>query len=199
MRLGVLGGTFDPVHVGHLILAEAAREELALERVLFVPAGQPWRKAERQITASEHRVAMVRLAVEDNPAFEVCTVEVQAPGPSYTVETLERIREENGDAELFFVVGQDSFRDMPNWKEPAKIAELAMIAVTGRPGYGKGAKDSPSLPALHAESRVTRFHMPEVGFSATAIRERAGRGKSIKYLVTPAVEAYIRKNKLYVG
>lgn len=199
MRLGVLGGTFDPVHIGHLILGEAAREELALDRVLFVPAGQPWRKAARQITASEHRVAMARLAVEDNPAFEVCTVEVQAPGPSYTVETLERIRAENGDAELFFIVGLDSFRDMPNWKEPAKIAELAMIAVTGRPGYSEGVKDSPSLPELHAENRVTRFHMSEVGFSATAIRERVGRGKSIKYLVPPAVERYIRKNELYVG
>ena len=199
MRLGVLGGTFDPVHVGHLILGEAAREELALERVLFVPAGQPWRKAERQITASEHRLAMVRLAVEDNPAFEVCTVEVYAPGPSYTVDTLERIRAENGDAELFFIVGLDAFQDMPNWKEPDKIAELAVIAVTGRPGYRGGVEGSPAVPRPHTGEGVTWFPMPEIGFSSTAVREKVGLGKSIRYLVTRHVETYIRDNRLYLG
>lgn len=199
MRLGVLGGTFDPVHVGHLILGEAAREELALDRVLFVPAGQPWRKAARQITASEHRVAMVRLAVEDNPAFEVCTVEVHASGPSYTVDTLERIRAENGDAELFFIVGLDAFQDMPNWKEPDKIVELAVIAVTGRPGYGGAVEGSPALPRPHTGEGVRWFPMPEIRFSSSTVREMVELGKSIRYLVTPPVETYIRDNRLYLG
>lgn len=197
MRLGIFGGTFDPVHVGHLLLGEAAREELALDRVLFVPAGRPWRKAEREITRTEHRVAMVRLAVQDNPAFEVSTVEIETPGSSYTVATLERIVAKNANAELFVIVGVDAFRDMPNWKEPEKIAQLAVIAVTGRMGYREGVEDSRTLLRLRLGKRVTWFEMPMIGLSATAVRQRVSLGKSIRYLVPPAVGAYIRENGLY--
>lgn len=199
MRLGILGGTFDPVHVGHLILGETAREELRLDRVLFVPAGQPWRKTDREVTSADHRVTMLRLAIEDNPMFALCTIEVETLGPSYTVATLRRVREENGEAELFLIVGADAFEDMPNWKDPEKITELATIAVTGRPDPNEtsGQQLLPSDSPLG--SRVVWFHMPAIGVSATAIRDLVRWGKSVRYLLPPVVEAYIRENGLYAS
>ena len=195
MKLGVLGGTFDPVHMGHLMLGESAREELGLDKVLFVPAGQPWRKADREITAAEHRVAMLRLATEENPAFEVSLVEVERNGPSYTVDTLEALSGE--DRELYCILGVDAFEDLPNWKEPKRIAELAVLAVTGRPGYREGVEVSKKLLSLRLGERVVWFHMPKLGMSASAIREHVRLGKSIRYLVPEAVEDYIRAHGLY--
>jgi nicotinate-nucleotide adenylyltransferase len=193
LRFGVLGGTFDPVHLGHLLLAEEAREQLGLERVLFVPAGQPWRKAARQISAARHRLAMLRLATEGNPAFEVSDIETARPGPSYTGETLARIREERKEAELFFVMGEDALADLPNWRDPDRILELAMLAVARRTGEDSG---SPELVAI-APGREVWLSMPTIGISSSDIRERVAKGLSIRYLVPAAVETYIRKQKLY--
>lgn len=185
MRLGVLGGTFDPIHIGHLILGEAAREQLGLDRVLFVPTGVQWRKAGREIAPAEHRVAMVRLAVEDNPAFAVSTAEVERPGPSYTADTLEELAKTPG-AELFFIVGRDAYEDLPNWVRPERIRELATVVVAARHGE-----------SLEVKPPAVRLEMPEIGASATDIRERVAAGRTIRYLAPAAVEGYIREHRLY--
>ena len=185
MRLGILGGTFDPIHLGHLVLGEAAREQLGLDRVLFVPAGTQWRKAGREIAPAEHRVAMVELAVGDNPAFEVSTVEVERAGPSYTADTLEELAE-TPDVELFLVLGKDAYEDLPNWVRPERIRELATLAVAARNGEN-----------VTVEPPTVRLEMPEIGISATDIRERVAAGRTIRYLVPAPVDAYIRNHGLY--
>lgn len=186
MRLGFLGGTFDPIHLGHLILGEAAREQLVLDRVLFVPTGIQWRKAGKEITAPEHRVAMVRRAIEDNAAFEVSTLEVERPGPSYTADTLEALAREVPGAEVFLILGWDAYVDLPNWVRPERIRELATVTVAAR-----------NSGAVRVEPPAIRLEMPEIGISATDIRERVAAGRSIQYLVPDAVETYIREHGLY--
>lgn len=193
MRLGVLGGTFDPVHVGHLMLAEEAREQLGLGRMLFVPAGQPWRKAGRQISEAKHRLAMLRVAVDDNPAFEVSELETGRAGPSYTGETLAAIGDNHKDAELFFIMGEDALADLPNWRDPDRIVELAMLAVARRAGAGAL---SPELVAI-APGREIWLSMPQIGISSSDIRERVRKRLSVRYRVPDAVERYIREHKLY--
>lgn len=186
MRLGVLGGTFDPIHIGHLILGEAGREGLGLDRVLFVPTGVQWRKPAREIAPAGHRVAMTRLAIEGNPAFEVSTLEVDRPGPSYTADTLEALMTEYPGSDLNLILGHDAYRDLPNWVRPQRISELATVVVAARNGEG-----------LEVEPPAVRLEMPEIGISATDIRERVAAGRTIRYLVTAAVEAYIREQGLY--
>jgi nicotinate-nucleotide adenylyltransferase len=197
VKLGVLGGTFDPPHMGHLILAEEARSRLSLERVLFVPAGDPWRKAGQDITPAHHRLAMVRLAVANDSRFEVCTLEVEREGPSYTVDTLAELARQYGpDAELYFLLGEDALRDMPNWKEPQRIAELATLVVAPRAGAsGPRAPLESTIPGL--AGRLVRLDMPVVDISATALRERAKRGLSLHDLVPAAVAEYISEHGLY--
>jgi len=195
LRLGVLGGTFDPVHVGHLLLAEEAREQLGLERVLFVPAGQPWRKAGKRISKATERLAMLRLAAEDNPAFEVSDLEVSHLGPSYTGETLATIRAEHKDAEIFFIMGEDALADLPNWRDPDRIVELAMLAVARRPSDSPEDRDL-ELMAI-APGREVWLSMPRIDVSSSEIRERVQKGRSVRYRVPDAVEAYMREHKLY--
>jgi len=190
MRLGVLGGTFDPVHIGHLLLGEAAREELALERVLFVPAGRPWRKTGREITPGEQRLEMLRLAVEDNPAFEVVDLELQRAGPSYTAETLAELRGRYRDAELHLILGEDALADLPNWRDPDRILDMATLVVARRPGVERCGEPPPA-------TRQVWLSMPPMPVSASDIRDRARNGHSIRYMVPPAVAAYIRDRRLY--
>lgn len=190
MKLGVLGGTFDPVHIGHLILAESARDQLGLDRVLFVPAGHPWRKEGREIASSGDRVAMLRLAIEGNDPFAVSLVEVEQVGPSYTHVTLKEIAEANSGAEMYFILGRDALTDLPNWKDPDRIMELATLVAAERVGEVIAAP-------VQGVARATWLQMPLIEISATAIRERVRRGRSIRYLVPPAVEAYIRERGLY--
>jgi nicotinate-nucleotide adenylyltransferase len=194
-RLGVLGGTFDPVHIGHLILGETAREQARLERVLFVPAGQQWRKAERETAPAEHRVAMVRLAIEGHPQFELSLLEVQRPGPSYTEVTLEALRAGNAEQELFFIIGRDALADLPNWRAPARILELAALLVAERPGEGGGAAEEAVLPGLKA--RLEWLRMPLIEVSASDIRRRVYEGRSIRYLTPDPVVRYIAEKGLY--
>lgn len=197
-KVGILGGTFDPVHIGHLLLAECAREELGLERVIFVPAGRPWRKAAREVSPAEHRLAMLRLAVAGNDAFDVSTIEVEREGPSYTVETLEELRRRDPDASLFFIVGEDALADLPNWRQPQRILELATVAVAARTGEGPSLRQAEAMmPGLVA--RAVWLRMPVIEISATGIRERVRLGLSIRYRVPAAVEAYIREHGLYVA
>ncbi|MDP3766584.1 MAG: nicotinate-nucleotide adenylyltransferase [Dehalococcoidia bacterium] len=195
LKLGVLGGTFDPVHVGHLVLAEQAREQLGLTRVLWVPAGDPWRKSEGAVTEARHRVEMVRLAIADHAAFELCGLEVERPGPTYTVDTLEALRAERADSELVLLLGQDALEDLPSWREPRRIAELATLAVAGRAAQA----DAQGLERVLPGSRggVVRIDMPRVDVSSTDLRQRAGAGKSLRYLVPAEVDEYIRRHGLY--
>ena len=196
MKLGVLGGTFDPIHVGHLVLAERAREQLELERVLWVPAGEPWRKGHAVVASKGVRVAMVERAIAEHPEFEVCRLEVDRPGPSYTVETLAELKELHHDSELVFVLGRDALEDLPNWREPERIIEMALLAVACRGAEClSGEALERLLPGLAA--RVVWVDMPRVDISATALRQRAAEGRSLRHMVPEGVETYIRKRRLY--
>ena len=196
MRLGVFGGTFDPPHIAHQLLAEQAREQLQLDTVLWVPAGDPWRKGERDVTPAADRVAMVERTVEGNQAFEVSRLEIEREGPTYSVETLAALRSERPDAEPFFLLGADALADLPNWREPQRLIELVTLGVAAREGPrpGDGALEA-LLPGL--SRRVAWIELPRLDISATELRRRASEGRSLRYFVAPAVEAYIREQGLY--
>jgi nicotinate-nucleotide adenylyltransferase len=199
MKIGVLGGTFDPIHRGHLMMAEEARKELGLARVLLVPAGRPVFKTGRRVTAAGHRLAMVRLAAEGRPWLEVSTMELDRPGPSYTVDTIAELRSVNSpEDEIYFILGWDSLAQFPDWREPARLASLCRLAAVPRPG-----QDRPDLAALEKaipgiSGRVVFLERPCVDISASAIRKMAGRGESIERLVPEKVAAYIKEHKLYL-
>jgi len=199
MRLGILGGTFDPVHRGHLALAGAARDELDLDRVLFMPAGQPWRKADRHISSADHRLAMLQLALEGEETFEVATLELEREGPSYAADTLEALRGDRPNDELFFVLGEDALLDLPNWVRPGRILELAVLAVARRAGVERKAVEEAvrRLPGLL--DRAVWLKMPLVDVSGTEIRDRVRRGLPIGDLMPRVVEAYIRTHGLYAA
>ena len=198
MKLGILGGTFDPVHLGHLIIAEEAISSLGLDRVLFVPAGDPWLKSDAQITSKHHRLAMVLAAIADNPKFHVSPSELERSGPSYTSETLEEFQEDYGmQTERYFIIGADALKDIGRWHEPQRVLELCKLAVVGRPD--QAALDLTTLEATlpGIGERVAMVDDVAIGISATDIRQRVADGRSIRYLVPPAVEAYIREHGLY--
>jgi len=199
--LGVLGGTFDPVHIAHLAVAEEARETLGLERVLFVPAGIPPHKRTLAITPGEDRLAMVRLAIEGNAAFGVSRVELDRDGPSYTVDTLEALRADRlaagGSAELVLIVSAEAFAGFATWREPRRILGLATVAVAPRDGFPDASlavvtRDFPGL-----EDRVLLLDGPRLRLSASDLRARAAAGRSLRYLVPDAVAAHIVDHALY--
>ncbi len=192
-RLGVVGGTFDPVHLGHLVLAETAREQARLDTVLFVPAGQPWRKTGRQIAPADDRLAMLRLATADNPVFSVSTIETERPGPSYTADTLSELQEQRPGAELFFIAGEDALLDLPHWRKPERICRLATLLVARRQMEG----GAPEPPAALPDARVTWLEMPLLQISASQVRSRVAAGLSVRYLVPDPVATYIRERRLY--
>ena len=198
VKLGVFGGTFDPVHVGHLIVAEEARERLGLDRVLFVPAGQPWFKTERPVSAVHHRMAMVEAAVAANPSFEVSDMEVAREGPSYSVDTLAELRGCSGDgSELYVLLGIDALGEIDRWNEPARVFELARVVGLSRPGSQAFAAGTLEAIKAGASQEVILMEGPLIGISGTDIRERVSLGRSIKYRVSDVVEAYIYKHGLY--
>ena len=197
MNIGVLGGTFDPIHIGHLVVAEEARIKLGFNEVLFVPAGQPWLKLDRNITPADHRVEMVRRAIADNPHFKICTLEVERPGPSYTVDTLTMLREQLGsEASLFFILGHDTLAELPSWKEPKKLVQLCRLVVAPRLGSKDLKHLETSIPGLL--DKVIQLDMPVIGISSAEIRQRIAQGLSIRYLVPAEVEKYIKRNGLYI-
>jgi nicotinate-nucleotide adenylyltransferase len=196
MRLGILGGTFDPPHIGHQVLAEQAREQLRLDRVLWVPASDPWRKGGAVVTAAEHRLAMLRLAIASNEAFEVITTELERPGPTYTVDTLNQLHGEYAAEELIFLLGLDALFDLPNWHRPAELIRLALLGVAQRGDQHLGAEALERLlPGL--SGRVRWVEMPRLDVSATELRRRAAEGRTLRYLVPPEVEGYIQEHHLY--
>ena len=199
MKIGVVGGTFDPVHNGHLAIAREVRTRLSLTRILFVPAGQPWLKASRVISAAEHRLEMVRLAIAGCSCCELATVEIDRPGPSYAVDTIGELERRLGPGdELFFVLGWDSLAELPRWREPRRLVGLCRLVVIPRPGYPPPDLDllEEAVPGL--SQRVTLLDEPEVDISASLVRGRVARGASISHLVPGPVERYIREHGLYI-
>ncbi len=198
MKKGVLGGTFDPVHIGHLIIAEEARIRLGLQQVLFVPAGEPWMKGGWDLTPAGHRIEMARLATASNPFFSVSEVEVRRKGPSYSVDTMTELTAAEPGTEFYFIMGIDSLKAFHQWKEPERLARLCRLAVLKRPGYSteRVVKDLEGrLPGI--TERIVFVEAPVIGISATEIRRRAGEGESIKYWAPEGVEGYIEKRGLY--
>ena len=198
VRIGVFGGTFDPIHMGHLIVAEDARAALELDKVLFIPAGQPWFKSYRQITEARHRLAMVQLAVKDNSLFDVSDIEVERSGPSYTVDTLQELHELYSDAELIVILGLDALREIDRWHQPSRVFQMASVAGMARPG----ATLDPSVLHAAIPGASSRMHLLDsalIDISGTDIRKRASAGQSIRYRVPVAVERYICDNGLYTA
>ncbi len=200
MRIGILGGTFDPVHLGHLLIAEESRIGLQLDQVLFVPAGRPWLKEGQPLTEANHRVRMVELAIASNPHFQVRRDEVDRPGLSYTVDTLEELRAElPADTEFYFILGLDAFENFHRWKEPEKLLDLCRLVVVSRPGYADDERDQLMARYRSHGDRICLLPVHSVDFSATEIRRRAAAGVSFRYQVPEAVEAYISEQGLYRG
>ncbi len=198
MRIGILGGTFDPVHLGHLLIAEEARIGLQLDRVLFVPAGRPWLKEGQPLTEARHRVRMVELAIAANPHFQARRNEVDRPGLTYTVDTLEELRAEMpAGTELYFILGLDAFESFHRWKEPDRILELSRLVVVSRPGYLVEERDQLLARYHQQRDRICLLPVHSVDFSATEIRRRAAEGISFRYQVPEAVEGYIVEEGLY--
>lgn len=198
MRTGILGGTFDPIHLGHLLIAEESRVSLGLDQVLFAPAGRPWLKEGQPLTDSRHRLKMVELAVASNPHFRVIRNEVERSGLSYTVDTLEELRQQlSSDSELFFILGLDAFESFHRWKEPDRILELCRLVVVSRPGYADEERDRLLANYQDQSDRICVLPVHNVDFSATEIRRRAAQGISFRYQVPEAVETYIAEHGLY--
>lgn len=197
-RVGVLGGTFDPPHVGHLWLATLAADELGLDRVLFVPAAQPPHKRRRPVTAAAHRLLMTRLAIAADPTFELSAIEMERAGPSYTVDTMEELQRLYGEhARLFLIMAADSLAQIDTWREPERILAMAEWAVGPRPG-----NPVPSTTWLQerfgaAAGRIHLLEGPGLAVSATEIRHRVAAGRAIRYLVPRAVEELILDQGLY--
>ncbi|MFB0533675.1 MAG: nicotinate-nucleotide adenylyltransferase [Anaerolineae bacterium] len=197
MRVGVLGGTFDPIHIGHLVSAEEAWVELKLERVVFIPAGLPPHKLDHVMSPVEHRLAMVELAIASNPHFAVSRADIDRFGPCYTVDTIELLRDEWGPGvEIYFIMGSDSLLDILTWHNPRRLIRLCRFAVVSRPGY---QVDLDELDALlpGVASRVHMLNAPQLAISSTDIQRRVREGLSIKYQVPKEVEDYIYQHKLY--
>jgi nicotinate-nucleotide adenylyltransferase len=198
MDIGVLGGTFDPIHSGHLIIAEEARLKLRLASVLFVPARQQWLKTDRNIAPATHRVEMVKLTVATNPHFEISTVDVDRPGPSYSVETMAILQQRMGaEAKIFFLVGWDSLAELPQWKEPDRLIQLCKLVAVTRQGFSR-----PDLKVLESSvpgitQSVDWLDIVPVDISSSDIRKRVAQGLSIHGLVPEAVDRYIKEHELY--
>jgi nicotinate-nucleotide adenylyltransferase len=196
VKLGVIGGTFDPPHYGHLVLAENGRVQLRLDRVLFVLAGQPPHKPDRPIAAAHHRLAMVEAAIADRPAFALSRVDLDRPGPHYTVDMLALLRREHPGAELFFLIGGDSLAQFLTWRDPAGIVRQARLAVMRRPGWEAGLEAlEQAVPAIRG--RLAWLDAPVLDIAASDLRRRVRQGLPLRYLVPPAVEAYVREHHLY--
>ena len=200
MNIGVLGGTFDPIHIGHIKVAEEVVARLDLPRILFMPAGQPWLKLNNANAVSPlpHRLEMVRLGISGNPRFKLSTMEVERTGPTYTVDTIAQLQAQlsEGD-EIFFILGWDNLMQLPQWHQPHRLIEICRLVAVPRVDF-----PLPDLPALEKElpgisQRVILFDKPRIDVNASEIRRRAAEGKSISEFVPKAVERYIKERGLY--
>ena len=194
--IGVLGSAFNPPHLGHLALAQEALWQLGLDEVVFVPTGQAPHKRIVDDPGRELRMAMTRLAAADDSRFSVSSLEVDRDGPSYTYETLEALAGEHGDTELVFVMGADAAVGLESWKKPERVVELAGLAVARRAGVADADVDA-VLRSLGCEGRATMLEMPQFGVSSSAVRERAKRGRPLRYLVPEPVARLIEEKGIY--
>jgi len=196
-RVGLFGGTFDPPHVGHLILASEAKSQLALTRILWTVTPDPPHKQDQSITSLEHRLAMVKLAIEGNPSFELSDVELSRPGPHYTVDTIKLLAQHNPGAEIVPIIGGDSLNDLPTWHQPKEILYAAhWVGVMRRPG------EETNLDALERElpgigSKIHYVDAPLLEIASREIRDRAASGKPFRYYLPQAVYEYIQQHHLY--
>jgi nicotinate-nucleotide adenylyltransferase len=196
-RLGILGGSFDPVHLGHLIVAEILAYELTLEHVLFLPASQPPHKPTQVLAPNVDRLRMIELAIDAIPEFSVSTLDLDRPGPSFTVDTLEVLKSRVSAAtELYFLMGMDSLRDFPRWRNPARIAELARLGVARRPGVDVSPREVELLVPI-AHDRIDIIDVPLIDISSSDIRDRVRSGRPYRFQVTPVVARYISETGLY--
>jgi nicotinate-nucleotide adenylyltransferase len=197
-KIGIMGGTFDPIHVGHLVTAEAVRIEFGLDNVLFIPAGSPPHKDHSQVSPALHRYIMTAMATYSNPYFYVSAIELERPGPSYTIDTIRALAQQYGpQTELYFITGADAVGDLPTWNDIDKLLDLCQFVATTRPGHQSALDSVISFFGRKGEERIHRVTTPELEISATDIRERVKRGRSIKYIVPESVENYILKEGLY--
>ena len=200
MNIGILGGTFDPIQLAHLAVAEEVRARLDLAEIIFVPAGRPWLKANSPVAGAEHRAQMVRLAIAGKPYFKLSTVEIDRAGPSYSVDTVAELQGQLGAGdELFFILGWDSLAELPLWREPSRLIQMCRLVAVPRPGHSV-----PDLKKLEADirglsQRVILMDKPGIDISATEIRKRVARGLSIIHLVPEPVGRYIQQHRLYMA
>ena len=198
MRVGIIGGTFDPIHTGHLLIAEEARVSLGLEEVVFIPTGQPWMKSDMRLSPPQHRLSMVRLAIASNPFFRASTVEIDRPGPTYTLDTLEEMhREAGGKIDFYFILGMDSLVEFHRWKEPAEILELCTLVTALRPGSRDHDLGFLDVIRPAASEKVVLLEGPAVDITGTEIRRRVAQGLPVRYQVPEEVERSIHRYGLY--
>ena len=194
-RYGIFGGTFDPIHLAHLLLAEMARESCGLDKVIFVPAANPPHKSGLVVAAARHRLRMVEIAVADNPCFEVSRVEIDRAGPSYTVDTVRWFRQSVPDAEWCLIVGSDTLAEIPGWHEYRSLLQLAAILAGARPGTPSAVPDE----LKPWRDRIGFFPLPAFDISATMIRARIASGLSVRYMIPPGVAVYLEEHPIYRG
>ena len=190
-----MGGTFDPIHHGHLVAASEVQAWFDLDEVVFVPTGDPWQKSDRDVTASEHRYLMTVIATAANPRFRVSRVDIERHGPTYTIDTLRDLRAELPDADLYFITGADALADIFTWRDADQLFELAHFVGCTRPGYDMDAASLGSIP----RDRVTLVEIPALAISSTDCRARAADGEPIWYLVPDGVVQYVAKHHLYTA
>ncbi|MGN6781033.1 MAG: nicotinate-nucleotide adenylyltransferase [Marmoricola sp.] len=194
-RVGVMGGTFDPIHHGHLVAASEVQAEFDLDEVVFVPTGQPWQKADRQVSAAEHRYLMTVIATASNPRFTVSRVDIDRGGPTYTIDTLRDLAGVHPDADLFFITGADALNDIFTWRDAGELFALAHFVGCTRPGYPISEIGLDGIPP----DRVTLLEIPALAISSTECRKRRARDEPVWYLVPDGVVQYIAKHDLYRG
>jgi nicotinate-nucleotide adenylyltransferase len=194
-RVGVMGGTFDPIHHGHLVAASEVQSWFSLDEVVFVPTGQPYQKVDRDVSPAEHRYLMTVIATASNPAFRVSRVDIDRDGPTYTIDTLRELHAELPEAELYFITGADALGDILGWRDPEQLFELAHFVGCTRPGYDMDASTLDGIPS----ERVTIVEIPALAISSTDCRARTAKGEPVWYLVPDGVVQYIAKHHLYEG
>ena len=190
MRIGVMGGTFDPIHHGHLVAASEVGHFFALDEVIFVPTGQPWQKESREVSAPEDRYLMTVIATASNPRFSVSRADIDRPGVTYTIDTLRDLRATRGPAEFFFITGADALAQLLSWQDADELFKLAHFVGCTRPGHRLSGDGLP-------DERVSLIQVPALAISSTDCRERVGAGEPIWYLVPDGIVQYIAKRKLY--
>jgi nicotinate-nucleotide adenylyltransferase len=200
MKLGIMGGTFDPPHLAHLVIAETARDELQLDSIIFIPAGDPWMKSAHTVTPADERVEMVRLAIDSNAGFSLSVNEVNRPGPTYTVDTIEQIAGEMRQSpEIFLLLGWDSLAELPSWKAPYRLSKMVRFVAFPRPQAARPdpAELEKAMPG--SAEKIIYMDGPYLNISSTCIRQRVKDGRSVRYLVPEAVGQYILEHKLYTA